>query len=600
MESRKKRLILLSCTMEDHQFNIHGRGHKTMTDQELYQLWCKKAVEDPKVAAELKQIKGNDQEIRDRFYADLEFGTAGLRGLLGAGTIRMNVYTVRRATQGYAAYLLENFENPSVAIAYDSRHQSDEFARETAAVFAANGVRVHIFPELMPTPVLSFAVRYLKASGGVVVTASHNPGVYNGYKAYGADGCQMTSEAAGAVLAKIKETDLFDGVKKMPFDEGVEQGLISIIGPDLLDAYLNKVQEQAVNPGIAEDAKLKVVYTPLNGTGNKPVREILRRTGVNNVFVVPEQEYPDGDFPTAPFPNPEIRQAFECAIKLAQSVEPDLLLATDPDADRVGIAVRQGSDYVLMSGNEVGAMLLNYLCSQRIAKGTYPERPIAIKTIVTTPMASAVAEKYGAQLLEVLTGFKYIGEQIGLLEAKGEENRFVLGFEESYGYLAGSYVRDKDAVVASMLICEMAAFYKAQGRTLYEVMQDLYSEFGYYLNTVVSVTREGADGMKEIAGMMASLRENPPAEIAGQAIVRMGDYQASRAKDLKTGAEEVIDLPQSDVLSYVLENGAKVIIRPSGTEPKIKFYYTAKAESREDAQAFTREMDDCVHKLLNL
>ena len=567
-----------------------------MREQELYTLWKEKAVEDPDLAAELQSIEGDETAITDRFYADMEFGTAGLRGIIGAGTIRMNFYTVRRATQGYANYLNNNFDSPSVAISFDSRIKSDLFAKETAAIFAANGIKVHIFPELEPTPVLSFAVRYFKAKGGVMVTASHNPAKYNGYKAYGPDGCQMTQDAADEVTREIEKVDLFDGITKIPYEDGVQSGMISVIGPEVLEAYLDEVQKQAVNPGIAKD--LKVVYTPLNGTGNKPVRAILKRCGLENVTVVPEQELPDGNFPTAPFPNPEIRQSFECALKLAPTVNPDILLATDPDCDRVGIAVHQGDEFILMTGNEVGVMLLNYICSQRIAKGNWPKNPIAVKTIVTSALCFEIAAKYGVELIEVLTGFKFIGEQIGLLEAKNEQERYIFGFEESYGYLAGTYVRDKDAVVASMLICEMAAFYKNQGKTLYEVMQELYAEHGYYLNSVQNIVCEGAAGMAELQSIMEGLRANGPKELAGRKVISAADYELSEETNLATGEKKIIELPKSNVLSYNLEGGAQVIVRPSGTEPKVKIYYTTKGKDRADAQAQTEALQADINHLL--
>ncbi len=567
-----------------------------MREQDLYTLWKEKAVEDPDLVAELRSIEGDEVAIKDRFYADMEFGTAGLRGIIGAGTIRMNIYTVRRATQGYANYLNSNFDSPSVAISFDSRIKSDLFAKETAAIFAANGIKVHIFPELEPTPVLSFAVRYFKAKGGVMVTASHNPAKYNGYKAYGPDGCQMTQDAADEVTREIEKVDLFDGIKKIPYEEGVKSGMILVIGPEVLEAYLDEVQKQAVNPGIAKD--LKVVYTPLNGTGNKPVRAILKRCGLENVTVVPEQELPDGNFPTAPFPNPEIRQSFECALKLAPTINPDILLATDPDCDRVGIAVHQGDDFILMTGNEVGVMLLDYICSQRIAKGNWPKNPIAVKTIVTSALCFEIAAKYGVELIEVLTGFKFIGEQIGLLEARNEQERYIFGFEESYGYLAGTYVRDKDAVVASMLICEMAAFYKNQGKTLYEVMQGLYAEYGYYLNSVQNIVCEGAAGMAELQSIMEGLRANGPKELAGRKVITAADYELSEETNLATGEKKTIHLPKSNVLSYNLEGGAQVIVRPSGTEPKVKIYYTTKGKDRADAQAQTEALQADVNRLL--
>ena len=440
-----------------------------MTDiMAKYDLWRARATEDADVTAELLSVEGNDAEIRDRFYRELAFGTGGLRGVIGAGSNRMNIYTVRKATQGLADYLNARYTNATVAVSFDSRIKSDVFARETACVFAANGISVHLFPQLEPTPVLSYAVRYYHCEAGVMVTASHNPAKYNGYKVYGADGCQMTDSDAGDVLGYINKLDLFEDVKTMAYDDAVAAGKISLIPDSVLDSYTDKVLEQQVNPGIIAESGLRLVYTPLNGTGNLPVREMLRRVGSQDLTIVPEQELPDGNFPTAPFPNPEIRQAFECALNTAHSLpQPaDLLLATDPDCDRVGIAVWDGTDYTLMSGNEVGCLLLDYCVSCRKANGTLPENPVVIKTIVTTNMAKSIAAKYGCELRDLLTGFKYIGEQIGLLEKDGEAHRYVIGFEESYGYLAGSYVRDKDAVVASMLIVEMASYYRKQGLTL--------------------------------------------------------------------------------------------------------------------------------------
>lgn len=446
-----------------------------MTEMELYRLWCEKAVDDPDLQTELNSIANDEEAIKDRFYRDLEFGTGGLRGVIGAGSYRLNIYTIRRATQGLADYVNGAFENGSVAIAYDSRIKSDKFAKEAAAVLAANGIKVYIYPELMPTPMLSWAVRYLECQAGIVVTASHNPAKYNGYKVYGEDGCQITLDVANTVIGKINEVPMFGGAKVMSFDEGLASGMISLIGQDVFDAYLEKVREQGIHTDLVADSGLKVVYTPLNGTGNKPVRAILKSIGIKEVTVVPEQENPDGNFPTCPFPNPEIKEALAKGLELCRTVKPDLLLATDPDCDRVGIAVPDpDGNYVLFSGNEVGAMLLEYICEERTKLGTMPKRPVAVKTIVTTDICRKIAAKYGVELREVLTGFKFIGEQIGFLEDKGEENRYIFGFEESYGYLAGSYVRDKDAVVASMLICEMAAFYRTKGVSLLQAREEMY------------------------------------------------------------------------------------------------------------------------------
>lgn len=556
-----------------------------MKEMELYKLWCEKATDDPDLVGELAKIKDDEEAIKDRFYRDLEFGTGGLRGVIGAGSYRMNIYTIRRATQGLADYVNANCKNPSVAIAYDSRIKSDVFAKEAASVLAANGIKVHIYTELMPTPMLSFAVRQLKCDSGIVVTASHNPAKYNGYKAYGPDGCQMTLEAAEDVLGRINGVDMFEGPKVIPFEEGVSKGLISYIGQEVIDAYLAKVSAQQVHKEAVPSSGLKVVYTPLNGAGNKPVRAILKSIGVSEVTVVKEQEMPNGNFDTCPFPNPEIEEALNLGLKLCAQVKPDLLLATDPDCDRVGIAVPdKNGNYVLFSGNEVGALLLEYICAERTAMGTMPKNPIAVKTIVSTDLTKAIAKKYGVELIEVLTGFKFIGEQIGFLEAKGEEERYLFGFEESYGYLAGSYVRDKDAVVGSMLICEMAAFYKSKGISLLEARQNLYTTYGVYLHSQKSFTCEGAAGMERMKELMDMLRNNTPTTIGGLKVTSFADYVAGTFKDNSTGAVTPLTLPKSDVLTFNLPDSASVIIRPSGTEPKIKAYFTTTGATREEAQ----------------
>ena len=553
-----------------------------MNTSELYSLWLEKAVDDPDLIAELKGIEGNDDEIYDRFYRELEFGTAGLRGVIGAGTNRMNIYTVRKATQGLAEYVLDK-GGESVAIAYDSRIKSTLFAEEAAKVLAANGIKVYIYKELMPTPMLSYAVRELHCTSGIVITASHNPAKYNGYKAYGADGAQLSVENSAKVLSFVDKVEMFGGAKTMSFDEGITSGIIEYIGDELVEKYLETVKTRSVEKVTAD---LKVIYTPLNGTGNKPVREILKRIGIKNVTVVPEQEFPDGNFPTAPFPNPEIRQAFECAINLSKSVEADLLLATDPDCDRVGIAVKNGDDFTLMSGNEVGACLLDYILSRRKANGTLPENPVAVKTIVSTPLADKIAAKYGCKLINVLTGFKYIGEQAGILEKKGEQERFVFGFEESYGYLAGAYVRDKDAVVAPMLICEMAAYYKNLGKNLLDVINELYAEHGMVFTSQNSFTFEGAAGMKKMQDIMDDLRRLPPKKIGENQVVAISDYETSEKLELKSGKKSVITLPRSNVLYYDLdENGSNLIVRPSGTEPKIKVYITSVDADGEKAKS---------------
>ena len=569
-----------------------------LKELELYRCWLANAVDDADLQVELKSIENDEEAINDRFYRDLEFGTGGLRGVLGAGTNRMNIYTIRRATQGLADFVKESYENPSVAISFDSRIKSDVFARAAAEVLAANGIHVHIYSELAPTPMLSYAVRALNCNAGIMVTASHNPAKYNGYKAYGADGCQMTIEDADAVLAKINALDMFDGVKHMPFADALEAGKISYIGNDVIESYYNNVLAQSINPDLCAESGLKIVYTPLNGTGNKPVRAILSRVGITDVTMVKEQEMPDGNFTTCPYPNPEIREALSLGLKYCDEVKPDLLLATDPDADRVGIAVPDGDDYALFSGNEVGAMLLEYICEQRTLKGTMPANPITVKTIVSTDIVNAIAKEYGVEVIDVLTGFKFIGEQIGFLEEKGEENRYIFGFEESYGYLAGTYVRDKDAVVASMLICEMAAYYRTKGISMIQARENLYKKYGVYVHAQHSFTFEGESGMIKMGEIMTNLRTNRPEAIDGLKVVKFDDYLASSSVDCVSGESAVINLPKSNVLAFTLENGEKVIIRPSGTEPKIKAYYTTAAPTMEEAEAMKDSLDVAFSKYL--
>ncbi len=562
-----------------------------MNEMELYSLWCENAKEDPDLQQELAQIKGDNEAISDRFYRDLEFGTGGLRGVIGAGTNRMNIYTVRRATQGFADYLNQEYKNPSVAISYDSRIKSDVFSKAAAEVFAANGIKVHIYKELMPTPCLSFAVRALKCQGGIMVTASHNPAKYNGYKAYGEDGCQITLRGAEIIIEKINSLDIFNGVKTSSFDEEVAKGNISYIGDDVIEDFYKNVLAEGINTDLCASSGLKVVYTPLNGTGNKPVREILKRIGITDVTVVKEQENPDGNFTTCPYPNPEIREALKVGLDYCNKVQPDLLLATDPDCDRVGIAVPDGNGgFALFTGNEVGAMLLEYICGQRTKKGTMPKDPVAVKTIVTTDIVNLIAKDYGVEIIEVLTGFKFIGEQIGLLESKGEENRYIFGFEESYGYLSGGYVRDKDAVNASMLICEMATYYRTQGITLMQARENMYKKYGMFLQTLYSFEFEGAAGMNRMNEIMTELRTSHPAEIGGLKVERFEDYKASTAKNILTGEVTELTLPKSNVLAFYLENGCKAIIRPSGTEPKIKTYITARAADRAAAEVIEQKI----------
>ncbi len=565
--------------------------------EDKYKLWCEKAVKDPDLISELKAIENDSDAVSDAFYKDLEFGTGGLRGVIGAGTNRMNVYTVGKASQGLAAYVNSVTDNGKIAIAYDSRIKSDLFAKTAACVFAANGIKVYIYKELMPTPMLSFAVRHLKCDAGVVVTASHNPAKYNGYKAYGPDGCQLGLEAADYVLSIMNKVDIFDGVKDTDFETAVEKGQIEYIGDDVINDYLSCVEACRVAPE-ADVASLKVIYTPLHGSGNKPVRKILDRIGVKNVTVVPEQEKPNGNFPTAPYPNPEIRQAFECALKLADSVKPDLLLATDPDCDRVGIAVPYNGEYKLLSGNDVGALLLDFTLARRTENGTLPNKPVAVKTIVTTELCRKIADNYGCELRDVLTGFKFIGEQITELEKKGEENRFVFGFEESYGYLGGSYVRDKDAVIGSMLICEMVAYYKAEGKSLIDVLDMLYKKYGYYLCSQKSFTCEGESGMNRIKGIMESIRAEVPSVINGHKAVRFDDYETSVSRNMCDGSEKKITLPRSNVLAFYMEDGSSLIVRPSGTEPKIKLYLGSVGDTMEIAKSELSALENAGTKLL--
>ena len=560
-----------------------------------FERWLSQQLDDPDLTEELQYIQGKPEEINDRFYRNLEFGTAGLRGVIGAGTNRMNVYTVRKATQGLANYLNKYVgSGASVAIAYDSRIKSTKFAQESAAVLAANGVTAHLYPELMPTPALSFAVRYLHCDAGICVTASHNPAKYNGYKVYGSDGCQITSEMANRVSEEINALDIFADIRTMDFEQGVKDGKIVYIPDTVVDAFLDAVQAESVMDDMSGD--LKVVYTPLNGTGRRCVLAILDRIGVKDVTVVPEQEFPDGNFPTCPFPNPEIREALQKGIELCQKVKPDLLLATDPDCDRCGIAVEQDGEYVLLSGNEVGVLLLDFIARKRIENGTMPKNPVAVSTIVSTDMTKSVAKEYGIELRSVLTGFKYIGDQIAMLEAAGERDRYILGFEESYGYLSGGYVRDKDAVNASMLICEMALDYKRRGMTLVDAINALYEKHGYYINSVLNFGFEGEDGMKKMASIMDHLRQNPPTVIANLTVVGHSDYQESKC--VEGGAVTEIDLPKSNVLEYRLENGAKIIVRPSGTEPKIKVYLSAKGATKAKSQEVIDAMKAAAPVLL--
>ena len=560
---------------------------------ELLSVWIEN-VKDEELLAELKAMKeaGDEEAITDAFFQELAFGTAGLRGTLGAGTNRMNIYTVGRATQGFADYLVKHFESPTVAIARDSRNNGELFVKTTAAILAANGVTSYVYPKISPVPTLSWATRYLECSGGICMTASHNPAAYNGYKAYGPDGCQITSEAADAISAAMNACDPFHDVKTMDFDEAVEQGLVKWIGDEVLDAYYDAVADKSVNNLTDEqiaNAPLKLVYTPLNGTGLIPVTTVLNKVGVTDITVVPEQRDPDGDFPTCPYPNPEIFEALRLGLELAEKSGADLMLATDPDADRVGIAVKcKDGSYELLSGNEVGVLLLDYICAGRIEQGTMPKNPVMCKSIVSTPLADKVAEHYGVECRNVLTGFKWIGDQIAKLEADGEVDRFIFGFEESYGYLAGPYVRDKDAIIGSMLICEMAAYYRAKGSSIKEELERIYTEYGRYLNKVDSFEFPGLSGMDKMADIMQNLRDNPPKDFAGDKVVKVVDYK----KPEETG------LPAANVLIYTLESGATVVVRPSGTEPKIKTYFTTKGKDLAEAEAQKEKLAEACKPLL--
>ena len=543
---------------------------------EDYKRWLAADLEDAALKAELEAIAGNDEEIKDRFAVSLKFGTAGLRGVLGAGSNRMNIYVVRQATQGLANWVKTQGGNQLVAISYDSRINSDVFAKTAACVLAANGIKVRIYDALMPVPALSFATRYYEANAGIMVTASHNPAKYNGYKAYGPDGCQMTDEAADIVYAEIQKTDILEGAKIISFEEGMNAGLIEYVGDDCKEALYAAIEARSVRPGLCKTAGLKLVYSPLNGSGLVPVTRILSDIGIDDVTIVPEQQYPDGNFPTCPYPNPEIFEALRLGLELAEKSGADLMLATDPDADRVGIAIKcPDGTYELVSGNEVGVLLLDYICAGRIENGTMPKNPVAVKSIVSTPLADAVAANYGVELRSVLTGFKLIGDQIAGLEAACEVDRFIFGLEESYGYLAGPYVRDKDAIIGSMLICEMAAYYRSIGSSIKQRLEEIYAKYGRYLNKVDSFEFPGLSGMDKMAGIMDSLRQNPPTEIAGYAVTKVTDYK----KPEETG------LPAANVLIYALEGGATVVVRPSGTEPKIKTYFTTLGKDLAEAEA---------------
>ncbi len=557
--------------------------------QDEYKRWAVADLQDFDLNKELHDIEGDDEAIKDRFAVALEFGTAGLRGTLGAGTNRMNIWVVRQATQGVADWVKTQGGTQTVAISYDSRLKGWNFARAAAGVLAANGIHVRIYDELMPVPALSFATRYYKCNAGIMVTASHNPAKYNGYKAYGPDGCQLTDDAVAVVYDVIQKTDVLTGAKYVSFAEGVEKGLIQFVGDDCKDAFYEAIEARQVRPGLAKTAGLKLVYSPLNGTGLVPVTRVLKDIGITDITIVPEQEYPNGYFTTCTYPNPEIFDALKMGLELAKKEGADLMLATDPDADRVGIAMKcPDGSYELVTGNEMGVLLLDYICQGRIEKGTMPKNPVAVMSIVSTPLADKVAEHYGVELRHVLTGFKWIGDQIAQLEAAGETDRFIFGFEESYGYLAGPYVRDKDAVISSMLICEMAAYYRSIGSSIKQRLEEIYQQYGRYYNKVDAFEFPGLSGMDKMKGIMTHLRENPPTEFAGKKVAKVTDYSEPE----KTG------LPKANVLTYSLDDGSTIVVRPSGTEPKIKTYFTTLGKDLAEAQAEKDKLAEAVKPIL--
>lgn len=555
---------------------------------EEYQRWLAADLQDADLSPELRKIQGNDEEIKDRFAVSLQFGTAGLRGILGAGTNRMNIYVVAQATQGLANWVKTQGGTQTVAISFDTRLKSDVFSKTAAGVLAANGIKVRIYDAAMPVPALSFATRYYNCNAGIMVTASHNPAKYNGYKAYGPDGCQMPDQAADVVYNEIQKIDVLNGAQQISFAQGVEDGLIRFVGDDCKKAFYEAIEACQVRPGLAATSGLKLVYSPLNGSGLVPVTQVLKDIGITDITIVPEQEYPNGYFTTCSYPNPEIYAALESGLKLAKECDADLMLATDPDADRVGIAMKcPDGTYELVTGNEMGALLLDYICAGRIEKGTMPKDPVAVMSLVSTPLAKAIAKHYNVELRSVLTGFKWIGDQILNLEKNHQEDRFIFGFEESYGYLAGSYVRDKDAVVASMLICEMAAYYRANGSSIKQRLEEIYSQYGRYFNKTDSFEFPGLSGMDKMAGIMTQLRQEPPAAIGAHKITKAVDFKKSE----ETG------LPPANVLLYELENGATVIIRPSGTEPKIKAYFTTLGKDLAEAQAQKDELAAAIEPI---
>ena len=567
-----------------------------MDYKQIYDIWASRLNGNDELSQELRDIKNDDKAIEDRFYQELAFGTAGLRGVLGAGTNRMNIYTVGKATQGLAEYLKSVSKEPKIAIAYDSRINSTLFAEYSASVMAANGVKVYIYKELMPTPALSYAVRELKCDSGINVTASHNPSEYNGYKVYDETGCQITGEVADAITKNINNIDIFEDVKVMDFEKGLEDGIIEYISDEVVDKFIDDVLKFSINPDVCKNSDLKLVYTPLNGAGRRCVTEMLKKLGITDVTLVKEQEMPDGHFPTCPYPNPEIKEALQLGLNLTEELNADLLLATDPDCDRVGAAVMSNGKARLISGNEMGVLLIDYISTMREEKGTMPKNPVIIKSIVSTTMADAVALAHNIKIQGVLTGFKYIGEAITNLQKDGREGDFLLGFEESYGYLNGSHVRDKDAVDGSMLIVEMAAYYKKKGMNLGDALDALYKKFGRYLNKVDSYAFKGSDGMAKMQGIMESLRNNPPKELGSNTVTYRADYNTSER--IYADKTETINLPKSNILEYGLGEIGSVIVRPSGTEPKLKIYYSVKADTLETCEKLYSALKEDIEKII--
>lgn len=578
-----------------------------MDYKQIYKSWIEDDYFDEKTRQELKDIENDDKEIQERFYKNLDFGTGGLRGIIGAGTNRMNIYTVSKATQGFANYILkqgEQAKNMGVAIAYDSRRMSPEFAETAALVLNGNGIKSYLYGELRPTPMLSFAVRHLGCIGGIVVTASHNPPEYNGYKVYWSDGGQVPYPRDEEIIDCVNEVTDFRTIKKLNRKEAEEKGLFNLIKKDVEDEYIKNVKMQSVNPDVIKKAadSLKIVYTPLHGTGNKPVRRVLKEIGFNNVNVVPEQELPDSDFSTVGYPNPEDPKAFTLALKLADELSADIIVGTDPDADRVGAVVKNSKgDYVVLTGNMTGVLLTDYILSQKKASGTLPENGAVISTIVSTNMTKSIAEKYNVDYFEVLTGFKYIGEKIKQFEQTGSNN-YIFGFEESYGCLAGTYARDKDAVVATMLICEMAAYYKTRNMSLYEGLQEVYKKYGYYKETIQSITLKGIEGVENIKKIMDSLRNDPIKSAGNSNTVEVRDYKSGICKNIKTSEENKTNLPSSNVLYYVLDDESWFCVRPSGTEPKIKIYFGSKAQSEKEVdekiENIVKDVMNTINKIL--